>query len=317
MSVLVLENDRLYSKEIGAELLRMTELPPIQAGREVLLMTLDMEGKPEYHIPRLELLRDLERGSRRLAIEQPWSYCWIVADTQDQGVVVDWGKQHHKLEYYIGNAEYILHRVTDYDSEKLPLHAGHCLARIDELRAEVENLRLDRQRFHEVDSILVRAQTNLGLMLERWRSFEMAFIEQFGSSRVDSLAAERGMQYCEQAVAIHLRSVYLGRVRVGREHVLLHTPKPSTLVTYGGLEADISFKFEAPITGIKSGMQPEGAVAIKRTRGTNQDQTMYLNPAPFGIRSTRAFSSANDVSIFLADPPSDMCIGDINEAKAS
>ena len=316
MSVHVLEKDRLYSKEIGADLHLTTNKPPIQAGKEVLLITWDLDGKPELQIPRPSVERYLQSCGFRLGINEPWTYGYAIANRHDQGVVMDWVKEYHRLDYYRGSAEHILQRVTDYDPDSSPLVASDCMNRIGELRAEVKNLHLDRKRFHKVDSILVRAQCNLELMLERWRSFETAFVEQFGSSRVDSLAAERGMQYCEQAVAIHLRSVYLGRVRVGKEHVLLHTPKPSTIVTYGGLEADISFKVEAPITGIKSGMQPEGAVAIKRTRGTNQDQTMYLNPAPFGIRTTRAFSSANDISIFLADPPSDMYIGDIKEKEA-
>lgn len=317
MSVHLLENDRLYSKEIGADLHVMTEKPPIQAGKEVLLITWDMEGRPELQIPRPSVERHLQSCGFTLGINEPWTYGYAIASCHDQGVVMDWAKEHHKLEYYLGSAEHILQRVTDYDPELSPLVASDCMNRIDELRMELRNLDLDRRRFLKVDTILIRARQNLGQMVDRWLDFRANYIEKYGSCRVDVLTAERIMRDAEQAVSIHHRTVYLGLVSVGKVRLLVKTAKPCDAVIYAGFEAEVGLKFLAPLTGIISGGQPEDAVAINKTRGTNQDQTMWIRPAPFGIRTTKSFSTAENINIFLADPPSNMYIGNINEAKAS
>lgn len=314
MSVVLLKENRLYSKEIGADFLLTVEYPPIQAGREVLLVKWDMAGEVEFLLPRSTTLHHFRGFGLGLELNVPWSYCWAVADYKDQKLVRDWGKKKHPLGYDLSVAEYISHRVEYYDSEKLPLVAADCLARIEELRKELLfNHNLDRKQFHRVNSILIRAKRNLDRMINRWQAFRNHYLDKVGSSRVDELVASRLMHRTKQLIYVQQRSVYLGLVTIGKCKLLVSASRPADAVTYEGYQAEIGFQCRAPLTGLESGKQPENAIVVKKIRATNQDDVMWMNPAPFGIKTTRAFSSTNTVNVFLADPPSNLYIGDIQK----
>ena len=170
MSVHVLERNVLYSKEIGAEISLVETKPPIEEGKELVLVSWNYEGNVELQVLRPSAERELLKCKYAKGTHSPWRYCYGIIGKSNQGVFLDWAKEHHKLDHYHGAAEHILQRVVDYDGQSSPLHGGLCLKRLEELRNEVFKLDLDWQEFHRIDSILLRAQRKLTGLLEWQRA---------------------------------------------------------------------------------------------------------------------------------------------------